>query len=162
MSSRLSLCCKLKSAYLNVGCSFYIASADPARAAREERMMLDALVGETGSEEKIKQFFFDKTRELMERESCKTVAKGIHTVDLVRSVLRVVPIYWACDMVRRSSSGCQSVHALKFVSEGWYSAEDQRGRRWGLHASGAVQHPGRDLHVSLSRPITIPSHVHVH
>lgn len=105
---------KLTAAYMSLGCSFYIASGDSAKAAREQRTMLDVLVGEKGSEEKIKQFFFDKTRELMERESCTTVAKGIHTVDIVRSVLRVVPIYWACDMVRTTSGRHNhSVRALK-------------------------------------------------
>ena len=51
-------------------------------------------------EETVKRFFFDKTRELMQRESCSSVGTSTHTVDIVRDVLKVVPIYWVCDLVR--------------------------------------------------------------
>ncbi len=84
---------------------FFIASSDPARATREKRGLLNALVGEKASEEHIKKFFFEKTRELMQRESCQVVGGATRTVDLVRDVLKVVPVYWVCDIVSDIDTG---------------------------------------------------------
>ena len=86
-------------AHSGVRCRFFIASNEPSKAAREQRELVEALVGKGGNEENVKRFFFDKTRELMERESCRAVGSSTRTVDVVRDVLKVVPIYWACDMV---------------------------------------------------------------
>ncbi|RPD64148.1 heme peroxidase [Lentinus tigrinus ALCF2SS1-6] len=80
------------------GPGFFIASNDPAKASREQRDLLKALLGAQGAQDNIKQFFYEKTRELMQRESCQSVGTSVHTVDIVRDVLRVVPIYWACDL----------------------------------------------------------------
>lgn len=79
--------------------SFFIASNDPAKATREKRGLLKALVGSPGAEDDIKEFFYEKTRELMLRESCQSVGSSVHTVDIVRDVLKVVPIHWACGLV---------------------------------------------------------------
>ena len=79
---------------------FFIASNDPARAARERRGLIDVLMGAPKFEETVKRFFFEKTRELMQSASCACVGTSTHTVDIVRDVLKVVPIYWVCDMVR--------------------------------------------------------------
>ena len=50
-------------------------------------------------EETVKRFFFEKTRELIQRESCQGVGTSTHTVDIVRDVLKRVPVYWAADLV---------------------------------------------------------------
>ncbi len=81
---------------------FFIASNDPAKATREQRGLVQALVGSQGAEDDIKKFFYEKTRELMQRESCQSVGTSVRTVDVVRDVLKVVPIYWACDVVNTS------------------------------------------------------------
>ncbi|KAI0630845.1 linoleate diol synthase [Trametes polyzona] len=77
---------------------FYIASDDPAKAAREQRAMLDALVGGPGGDASIRKFFYEKTRELMLRESCPAVASDVRSLDIVRDVFKVVPIYWASEL----------------------------------------------------------------
>ena len=94
--------CAVACAHAWVCCRFFIASNEPSKAAREQRELVEALVGKGGGEDNVKRFFFDKTRELMERESCRAVGSSTRTVDVVRDVLKVVPIYWACDMVSRS------------------------------------------------------------
>ncbi|KAI0695351.1 heme peroxidase [Cerioporus squamosus] len=80
------------------GSGFFIASTDPAKATREQRGLLKALVGSQGAEDDIKAFFYEKTRELMQSEACRSVGTSVRTVDVVRDVLKVVPIYWACDL----------------------------------------------------------------
>ena len=62
-------------------------------------MLLSALTGAPDAEASIKSFFYEKTRELIQRESCHSVGTSTHTVDLVRDVLKLVPIYWAADLV---------------------------------------------------------------
>ena len=95
-------------AHARVRCRFFIASNEPSKAAREQRELVEALVGKGGGEDNVKRFFFEKTRELVERESCRAVGSSTRTVDVVRDVLKVVPIYWACDMVSRYSSCARS------------------------------------------------------
>ncbi|OJT01856.1 Linoleate 10R-lipoxygenase [Trametes pubescens] len=80
------------------GNGFFIASADPARAAREQRAMLDVLVGGEGGESAIRRFFFEKTRELILRESYTAVASPVRSVDIVRDVFKAVPIHWVCEL----------------------------------------------------------------
>ena len=78
---------------------FFIACNDPAQAARHKRELLSALTGAPDGESSIKSFFYEKTRELIQRESCQGVGTSTHTVDIVRDVLKRVPVYWAADLV---------------------------------------------------------------
>ncbi|TBU30522.1 heme peroxidase [Dichomitus squalens] len=80
------------------GDGFFIACNDPAQAARYQRELLGALTGAPDAESGIKTFFYEKTRELIQRESCQSVGTSTHTVDLVRDVLKLVPIYWAAEL----------------------------------------------------------------
>ena len=80
-------------------CRFFLASNSPTKAAREQRDLLKAVLGSQGGENAIKQFFYEKTRELMQGESCRSVGTSVHTVDIVRDVLKVVPLHWACGLV---------------------------------------------------------------
>ncbi|CDO73323.1 hypothetical protein BN946_scf185008.g86 [Trametes cinnabarina] len=88
------------------GPGFFIASNDPAGAAREQRAMLNVLAGDPYTETATKRFFFEKTREFMLRESCSTVASPVRSVDIVRNVFRAVPIYWVAELtgIRLKSS----------------------------------------------------------
>ena len=61
--------------------------------------MLDALTGEPGSLDKIADLFYQKTQELMKAESWPCVGKQSRNVDIVRDVLKYVPLYWACEVV---------------------------------------------------------------
>ena len=80
--------------------SFFIASDDPVRAEREQRDIIGALTGEPGSVNKIAEYFFQKTREVIVQESNALVGSTTKTVDLARDVLKFVPIYWAAELVR--------------------------------------------------------------
>ncbi len=61
--------------------------------------MLDALTGAAGSLDKITESFYQKTRELMITESWACVGQTVKNVDIVRDVLKYVPLYWACEVV---------------------------------------------------------------
>ncbi|KAI0642463.1 linoleate diol synthase [Trametes meyenii] len=80
------------------GPGFFVAANDLVRAAREQREVLDALVGAPGAENQIRKFFFTKTRELVLAGSCQTVGSPVRSVDIVRDVLKLVPIYWISDL----------------------------------------------------------------
>ncbi len=85
--------------------SFCIASDNPARAEREHRDIIGALTGVPGSVDKITEYFFQKTRELITQESNAIVGSTTKTVDLARDVLKFVPIYWAAELVRILKGG---------------------------------------------------------
>ena len=63
--------------------------------------MLDVLTGAPGELDTIAEAFYNKTRELMVAESwtSTTYEKKFKNVDVVRDVLKYVPLYWACDVV---------------------------------------------------------------
>lgn len=67
--------------------------------------MIDALVGAPGSTAKLLSYFHDKTRELMLSQSWTTVGGTSKNVDIVRDVLRYVPIHWASEVVCRLCFG---------------------------------------------------------
>ena len=71
---------------------FFIASDNPSRAAMEQRAMVGVL---SGYEDQILQFFYDKTRELMVRESYSLVGVKTRSLDIVRDVLKYIPLHWA-------------------------------------------------------------------
>lgn len=61
--------------------------------------MLQALTGAPGSVDQIVQFFYQKTKEMMISEAWTGVGKSTKSVDIVRDVLKYVPIYWASEVV---------------------------------------------------------------
>ncbi len=73
--------------------------------------MLDALTGAPGELDTIAEAFYTKTRELMVTESwtSTTHEKKLKNVDVVRDVLKYVPLYWACEVVRHN---CGAVLSL--------------------------------------------------
>ena len=81
---------------------FYISSSDPARAQREQRAMINALVGAPGALNKMTSYFSDKTKELILSQSWATVGATTKNVDIVRDVLKFVPIHWASEVVSHS------------------------------------------------------------
>ncbi|KAI0343269.1 linoleate diol synthase [Trametopsis cervina] len=80
------------------GKGFYIASDDPARASREQRAMINALVGAPDALDKTTKYFYDKTRELMVAQSWTTVGATAKHVDIVRDVLKYVPVHWVAEV----------------------------------------------------------------
>jgi linoleate 10R-lipoxygenase len=77
------------------GNGFFLASADPARGEREQRAVLGALLYTPESPNKIGQYFYNKTRELITANSFSLVGGKSRCVDVVRYVLRHVPVHWA-------------------------------------------------------------------
>ncbi|GJE95217.1 linoleate dioxygenase-like and cytochrome P450 domain-containing protein [Phanerochaete sordida] len=80
------------------GRGFFIASSDPATSHREREAVLQVLTSIPGSEEKILGFFYSKTRELVEKESWGVSQRAVKNVDIVRDVLKYVPIYWVSEI----------------------------------------------------------------
>lgn len=71
---------------------FFIASDSPSRAAREQHAMVGVLEGYEGQ---ILSFFYEKTRELMVQQSYSLVGVKTRSLDIVRDVLKYIPLHWA-------------------------------------------------------------------
>ena len=79
---------------------FFLASNKDAESLRDQREVLRVL-GEPGETDHIAHYFYEKTRELIEVKSYSLADKNVKYVDIVRDVLRYVPLHWAAtDLVR--------------------------------------------------------------
>lgn len=93
---------------------FFIAPEDASIGERERLALVKVLTSGTSGVASIVDYFYKKTQELIKEESWTSVgSQGMHTknVDITRDVLKFVPMYWACEVVRRifsSFSFCQS------------------------------------------------------
>jgi hypothetical protein len=72
--------------------SFFIATD---RAAKEQREVVAALVDTPQAADKIAGFFYQKTKEAIAVSSFTQVGGKTKGVDVVRRVLRFIPLYWA-------------------------------------------------------------------
>lgn len=61
--------------------------------------MIKALTDAPSSADKIAAYFANKTREMMVSESWTGTVKTAKSVDIVRDVLKYVPIFWASEVV---------------------------------------------------------------
>ena len=75
--------------------SFFLAAEDPVQGAKDHKQVISALANSAESVEKIEKFFFDNTRELIQTSSYSPVVGKVHIVDIVRDVLKYVPVRWA-------------------------------------------------------------------
>ena len=75
--------------------SFFLAAEDPVQGAKDHKQVIDALANSAESVGKIEKFFFDNTRELIRTASFSPVVGKVHIVDIVRDVLKYVPLRWA-------------------------------------------------------------------
>ncbi|KZT65024.1 linoleate diol synthase [Daedalea quercina L-15889] len=91
-SDRFSIRYADRAAKVISGQGFFIASDSPSRAAREQRAIVGVL---SGYETQILEFFYDRTKTLMERESYPLVGVKTRSLDIVRDVLKYVPLHWA-------------------------------------------------------------------
>jgi hypothetical protein len=78
-----------------LGERFFLASADAAQGEKQQREVLGALLHSPEAADSIGRFFFDKTRELVAAASYSQVGGKTSSVDIVRDVLKYVPLYWA-------------------------------------------------------------------
>lgn len=74
--------------------SFYIVEGE-----KEQAEVTAAVLKGAGSTDKISQFFVQKTQELIRANACSLIGNDVQVVDLVRDVLRLVPVYWVADIV---------------------------------------------------------------
>ncbi|KAH9932667.1 linoleate diol synthase [Amylocystis lapponica] len=98
-----------RAAHVITGDGFFIASPSSAQATREQRAFFGALTSAPGSADEIAGYFYQKTRELMLREAYTMVGSQTQNVDIVRDVLRHVPIHWASELagIRLKSPGSE-------------------------------------------------------
>lgn len=83
--------------------SFFLASNNDAESQRDQREVLRVLQASPDQTEKIAQYFYERTRKLIISKSFSLTDNGIKFVDIVRDVLRYVPLYWTatelvCDL----------------------------------------------------------------
>jgi hypothetical protein len=74
--------------------SFFLASNDSTESERDQREILRVLQGSPHQAEEIAHFFYERTRRLIILKSYTLSDKGVMFVDVVRDVLRYVPLYW--------------------------------------------------------------------
>ncbi|KAH9926861.1 heme peroxidase [Fomitopsis serialis] len=91
-SDRFSVRYADRAAKVISGQGFFIASDSPSRAAREQRAIAGVL---SGHEDQILAFFHAKTKALMARESYSMVGVKTRSLDIVRDVLKYIPLQWA-------------------------------------------------------------------
>lgn len=93
--------------YLDLGVvSYSLSSCVSSRrffSAPEDRSeqlkVLGALAGTAEAGAEIAKFFFEKTRELIKSNSFNLSGSKTRSVNIVRDVLKAVPIHWVADIV---------------------------------------------------------------
>ncbi|KAI0322769.1 linoleate diol synthase, partial [Amylostereum chailletii] len=74
---------------------FFIATEDTFRGTRQQEEVLRALAPSDKASDSIAQFFYQKTRSLLQSKSFTLSDKSVKNVDIVRDVLRYAPLHWA-------------------------------------------------------------------
>lgn len=74
--------------------SFFLAEDSP-EAAKEHEQVIKAIANSPDSVSKIEKFFFDTTRELIKSASYPSIVGKTQNVNIVRDVLKYVPLHWA-------------------------------------------------------------------
>ena len=89
---------------------FFLASNNDVESQRDQREVLRVLQASPDQAEKIAQYFYERTCKLIIPKSFTLTDKGIKYVDIVRDVLRYVPLYWtATELVCNSNFECNIV-----------------------------------------------------
>ena len=91
--------------------SFFSASGDAAQVQKE---FISALAPSPEAVEKIGQYFYKKTAELISAASCPLINTNTNSVNIVRDVLQLVPVYWAASEIVRMFS----LESLDFLTTG--------------------------------------------
>ena len=81
---------------------FFLASNNDTESKRDQTEVLRVLRATPERAEQIAHYFYEKTRELINIKSYSLTDKNIKFVDIVRDVLRYVPLHWAAtELVRK-------------------------------------------------------------
>jgi len=83
-----------KAARVARGEGFFLASNNDVESQRDQREVLRVLSASPAEAGKIAQYFYERTRKLIISKSYTLADKGVKYVDIVRDVLRYVPLYW--------------------------------------------------------------------
>lgn len=83
------------------GPGFFLATDSPERGEREQRQIFKALAETPEQVELITNFFYERTKSLIAKESFTLVGGTKSALDIVRDVFRVVPIQWVATQVVR-------------------------------------------------------------
>lgn len=98
-----------------------MAPEDLDQGAKEREEIVKALAGSPEATSKIEKFFFDKTREAIKEASFSPVIGGTNIVNLVRDVLRGLPLKFAAtEIVRLPLAEPTSILSNCYFS-GWHS-----------------------------------------
>ena len=79
---------------------FFLASNKDAESQRDQRDVL-RILGAQDESDQIAHYFYEKTRELIKLKSYSLTDKTIKYVDIVRDVLRYLPVHWAATSLVR-------------------------------------------------------------
>ena len=83
------------------GPGFFLATSSPERGERERGQMLNTLAESPEQIKAIANFFYQRTKALIAKESYELVGGKHSALDIVRDVFRVVPIQWVATQVVR-------------------------------------------------------------
>ncbi|KAH9986089.1 linoleate diol synthase [Russula compacta] len=83
-----------KAARVVSGEGFFLASNNDGESQRDQREVLRVLRASPDQADKIARYFYERTRKLIVSKSYILADKSIRYVDIVRDVLRYVPLYW--------------------------------------------------------------------
>lgn len=129
---------------------FFSASADAVKVQKE---FISALAPSPEAVEKIGQYFYKKTTELVSAASYSLISTNTKSVNIVADVLKLVPVYWAAsEIVRMLCLNIMLCVFSKLIPLGWYHAQRQTASIWCLHSPGVVQYPRRNLSVRRYAP----------
>jgi linoleate 10R-lipoxygenase len=80
---------------------FFLASNDDLESQRDQREVLRVLQASPDRADKIAHHFYERTRKLIVSKSYTLSDTRVRFVDIIRDVLRYVPLYWtATELVR--------------------------------------------------------------
>jgi linoleate 10R-lipoxygenase len=78
---------------------FFLASKDTVESQRDQGEVLRVLQTSPERADQIAHYFYEKTRKQIISKSYTLSDKNIRYVDIVRDVLRYVPLYWTATEV---------------------------------------------------------------
>lgn len=79
---------------------FFLASNKDTESQRDQGDVL-RILGTQDQSDQIVDYFYEKTRELIKLKSYSLTDKNIKYVDIVRDVLRFLPVHWAATSLVR-------------------------------------------------------------
>jgi linoleate 10R-lipoxygenase len=97
------------------GNRFFLASNNEAEGQRDQREVLRVLWAFPEQADKIAHYFYERTRELIKVKSYSLAEKNTKYVDIVRDVLRYVPLHWAATELARTLYILTSIQLLTVV-----------------------------------------------